>query len=92
MRFHELKTDPSVYQASADGIKPWEIRYNDRDFQKGDLLLLRETVHSGDAMEDGLPLEYTGRQMIVKVDFILHGHPAGYGLDEDWCIMSVSPA
>ena len=90
MKTHELKTDPRMFQASFDGLKPWEIRFDDRGYEVCDHLILRETQHCGEDMKDGMPLVYTGRELVVKVDFILFGHPAGYGLDDGWCIMSVS--
>lgn len=89
MKTHELKTDPEVFQPSVEGVKPWEIRFDDRGYEVGDRLRLRETQYSGDDMKDGKPLIYTGRELIVKVDYVLHGHPA-YGIDDGWCIMSVS--
>ncbi len=90
MKTHELKTDPAVFRASIKGVKPWEIRFDDRGYEVGDRLHLRETQYSGDDMKDGMPLIYTGRELVVQVDYILHGHPAGYGIDDGWCIMSVS--
>jgi len=86
MKKHELKTDKEVFQASWDGRKPFEIRFNDRDFQVGDLLVLRETEYSGEEMKDGKPLIYTGHVKFLRVGYILRG-PC-YGLKDGWVIMS----
>lgn len=42
MRRHELKTWPEFYRAVQDNKKTFELRYNDRNYQVGDELLLRE--------------------------------------------------
>lgn len=39
---HELKIWPQYYQAVANGSKTFEVRKNDRAFQKGDEVVLRE--------------------------------------------------
>jgi hypothetical protein len=87
MPVHELKPDPVVFQAVADGRKKFEIRKNDRNFQVGDELWLKETVYTGEAMLAGYPLEYTGRVLAKTVTYLLQG-PI-YGLAEGWCIMSI---
>lgn len=86
MATHKLKKDPAVFQATIDGIKDYEIRFNDRNFQVGDELHIRETASTGEEMEAGAPLEYTGRMFVRKINGIL----TGYGLKDGWCILNVS--
>ena len=42
MTKHSLKIHPQYYAAVADGSKTFELRKNDRGFQKGDEVALRE--------------------------------------------------
>jgi hypothetical protein len=86
MKTHELKTDPEVFQETFMGNKLWEIRFDDRGYEIGDELWLRETKYSGDAMAFGMPLIYTGRYYHFIVKYILRS-PA-YGIQEGWVIMS----
>lgn len=81
---HELKTDPDVFAAVIEGRKTYEIRFNDRGFAVGDVLILRETEFSGADMRNGKQLFYTGRTTTRIVSHIL----TGYGLTEGWCILS----
>ena len=86
---HELKTDSDMFNAVAVGSKRFEIRKNDRDFKKGENLILRETVYSAEEMAKGEPLEYTGNEINAYVLHILYG-PI-YGLADGRCIMSILP-
>ena len=90
MKTHELKTDPEVFNDVFESCKSFEIRRNDRKFQVGDTLCLRETEFTGEQMRsDALkyPLEYTGRETTREVTYILRG-PI-YGLQDGWVIMSI---
>jgi len=87
MKVHTLKTDSYEFQATYLGIKPWEVRYNDRNFQVGDDLILKETQFSGYEMLRGAPLVYTGREIRGKVLYMLRGDK--YGLLKDFCIMTI---
>lgn len=52
MKVHELKILPEHYQPVLDDLKKAELRKNDRDYQVGDHIVLKE-------WENG---SYTGRQ------------------------------
>lgn len=68
MSVHEFKTDPTVFQQVVDETKTFEIRKNDRGFAEGDYLLLRQTRYFGAQMrEEGKPLEYTGREGVMRL-------------------------
>lgn len=72
---HEIKILPQYYEAVSKGIKQFELRKDDRDYQVGDLVRLREW--------DGK--EYTGSKMIVGIKYVLRDCPE-YGLMEGYCI------
>lgn len=39
---HELKIWPQFYGRVADGSKTFEVRFNDRGYQPGDIVILKE--------------------------------------------------
>jgi hypothetical protein len=85
---HELKTDPDVFQKTWNNKKRFEIRKDDRNYQEGDILFLRETEYTGEQMKVGYPLFYTGFSLKVRVDYKL---PTGsYGLLKGWTVLSVT--
>lgn len=58
---HTLKILPKYYRAIERGKKTFEVRFNDRNFQEGDMLELREWF-SG---------EYSGRYIRAEITYIL---------------------
>ncbi|WP_426976816.1 DUF3850 domain-containing protein [Acinetobacter johnsonii] len=82
---HMLKTDPAVFQDVLDGSKTFEIRFNDRGYQIGDLIVLKETKFTGQQMKSGQPLVYTGREIQKRISYVL----GGYGLQDDWVILGI---
>ena len=58
---HELKTAPVYFNRSWSGEKLFEVRKNDRHFQKGDGIILMEW--------DGE--KYTGYQIIGSITYVL---------------------
>lgn len=90
MAIHELKTDRDVFQLQVDGIKHCEIRRADRDFQVGDLLVLKETEFTGEQMrQNDWPCVYTGRTWEVEVVAMVHGEK--YGILPDHVLLLTKP-
>ena len=63
MATHFLKTINPFFQQLWDGKKTFEIRFNDRNYQIDDVLVLQEYYS-----EERL---FTGREIKVKVPYIL---------------------
>jgi hypothetical protein len=59
---HRLKTWPGYYWAVVSGKKTFEVRKNDRLFNKGDILILQE-YEPGDKA-------YTGQECEVIVTYV----------------------
>ena len=66
MAIHTLKTWPSYFNAVLSGEKTFEIRNNDdRGFQKGDIIVLREYDP-----EKITPKRYSGREIEKKITYV----------------------
>lgn len=48
MPIHRLKTEQQQFLKHLCGLKPYEIRLNDRNYQVGDILILQEYIASLD--------------------------------------------
>ena len=72
MKIHELKIHRGPFAAIVAGVKPWELRRNDRDFTVGDVLKLREWQPSRSPCE---PARYTGRQILCEIVWMMDGGP-----------------
>lgn len=81
-RVHELKCWAGrMFDAVLSGQKPFDVRRDDRGFQPGDLLMLREYEEGDPAREDVLAGSggsgYTGRYCWRQVTYLLDlGAPA----------------
>ncbi|MCC2544905.1 DUF3850 domain-containing protein [Hymenobacter sp. BT175] len=76
-RTHELKTWPACFAAVETGIKPFDVREDDRGFQRGDALLLREYEPDSE--------QYTGRTVVRWISYILTG--GSFGVEPGWCVL-----
>lgn len=76
MNTHSLKTWMPYFQDILDGKKTFEFRNNDRNFEVGDEVVLREYDH-----EKG---EFTGRQLFGTITYLLKG--PDFNLPEGYCV------
>ena len=76
---HELKIIPQHYNDTVCKGKWFEIRKNDRNYQVGDKLILKE-------FENG---EYTGRQIERWIIYIYHGN-GEFGLEKGYCVLGLT--
>ena len=81
-RSHELKTHPTPFLAVCRNEKKAEFRLNDRDFQKGDYLNLREWIPDGGTEGGGY---YTGDSRVRVITHI----QTGYGIPDGYAMLSL---
>lgn len=75
---HDLKLFTKYFQAVVDCQKRSEVRYDDRNYQIGDTVTLRE----GQPGVNGF--EYTGRSVSARISYI-----DDYGLDSGYLNLSL---
>lgn len=64
---HELKIWPQYYARVAEGSKTFEVRNNDRGYQMGDTVTLKEF----DPNETRKPFQYTGKELTFRIGYVL---------------------
>ena len=90
MKEHELKTFPHYWDAVESGEKPFEVRRDDRGFQKGDILvLLRMRKTSAGIWE--VEREFSSHKPIYvlrkKITYILTG--GQFGIEPGYVVMGL---
>lgn len=69
-KIHELKILPEYFEAVKNGKKTFEVRKNDRNFQVGDILILKEWYDE----------KYTSKEIEKEIVYILDSN-SGYVID-----------
>lgn len=92
MAEHDLKCSPEPFAALITGAKTHEFRRDDRGFQVGDVLRLREWDPTprpwrGD-IEDDRARGYTGRELRRRVTYISRG--PDWGIPPGYVVMSLA--
>lgn len=85
---HELKIHPDYFNMIMSGIKNFEVRKDDRHFNVGDELLLKEFIPKGFFKVPQDEEYYTNRILHRRVDYILRG--GQFGIEEGYVVMSIS--
>ncbi|MCP1638851.1 DUF3850 domain-containing protein [Streptococcus gallinaceus] len=79
MKTHILKILPNFFEDIVSGKKTFECQYNDRGYQIGDCLYLKEyDIESN---------QYSGREMLAKISYTLQDF---VGLKENYIILGLS--
>lgn len=73
---HQLKLSSKYFDDVQNGTKTFEVRKNDRGFNVGDILILKEVVEND---------KYTGRTIKVKVTYFF----SLFGLASGYCVLGV---
>lgn len=72
---HGIKCWMEFFEETWQGRKTFELRLNDRDYNVGDVVLLREFDH--------IKRIYTGRIITGTITYLIEG--PRFGLAEGWC-------
>jgi len=81
MKAHVLKIWPIFFDAVARGEKSFEVRKNDRDFQPGDEVTLKEWNPKTE--------EFTGRELNRLIIYVFKG--GSFGVQEGFVVFSMLP-
>ncbi|MBR5948239.1 MAG: DUF3850 domain-containing protein [Clostridia bacterium] len=79
---HHIKINWNYADAVLSGEKPFEIRYNDRGYQKGDTVIFQ-------VIDDlKLSINHPLNETPFTITYLIHG----LGLDKDWCVFGIKKA
>jgi len=81
---HELKIAPPYFQAVLDGKKTFEIRKNDRGYNAGDTVLLREWDGTENGSYRSRDERYTARTFAATI-----GYVTGYEQQPGYVVFSL---
>lgn len=76
---HQLKIHTEYFRDIMLGLKKFEVRKNDRNYQERDILILNEF--------EPITGKYTGNVAVRKVDYILQGVD---GLTPEYAVLQIS--
>ncbi len=85
-RIHELKTAAFAFEAVKSGEKTFEVRRNDRGFQRGDLVVLRRLYPPPD---EHYGIDTSEPSLTFRIGWMLQG--GQFGIEPGFCVFSLDP-
>lgn len=88
---HELKCAPAAFDAIASGEKTFEVRKNDRFFQRGDLVRLLR-LYNAPLVGNFVETDHEGKPKHVlefEIGWMLQG--GQYGIEPGYCVFTLVP-
>ena len=79
MQTHYIKLNQNFAEAIRCGDKTFEIRKNDRGYQKGDRVIFQAVNNEGLTVSDPINRE------VYEISYLLHG----WGLQDGFCVFSI---
>lgn len=79
---HSVKIEPRFYRMVINGLKPYEVRFNDRDYRVGDYLALNEW----DAEKE----EYTHKTALFEIVSVLNSEDFPDGINLGYVVLGLS--
>lgn len=92
MKIHELKILPKYFEEVVKGDKTFELRKNDRGFEKGDILLLKEWDPNKEYFTvDDEKTNYSGKKIVKRISSVLNDIEPSIGLKwlDEFVILSI---
>lgn len=84
---HTLKCLQEYYKDVLSGNKNFEVRFNDRDYKVGQILLLQETTTIPYNTWD--EIAYTGREIYREITYVLSDYPLA--LKAGFVVLGIKP-
>lgn len=81
-RLHDLKTVQPYFDDLALGRKTFDVRFNDRQYQAGDDVILREWDASIDS--------YTGRRLAATIVYVQTADPTLPGIEHPFVVLGLA--
>lgn len=76
---HRLKIEEPYANAVVSGDKNFEVRYDDRGYQKGDIVRFQTVNDKGESVD----------HMINGAEYIITYALHGFGIKEGWCVFGI---
>lgn len=84
---HEIKIYDYYADAVISGEKTFEVRYNDRGYQKGDFVKFK-VMDTTDSVYRSFPLtSHPLHGKVYEITYIL----SGFGVADNWVVFSIRP-
>lgn len=80
-RTHNIKINKEYADSVLNGDKTFEVRYNDRGYQKGDYVIFNVVDKHGEINH-----ELNNKRYVIT--YVL----TGFGLQSDWCVFAIKEA
>lgn len=74
---HTIKCEKVYFDQTLDGKKPFEIRDNDRAYQRDDVVIMKET-------DEDFLTSYTGRKLGARIGFV-----TPFNQKDGWVVFSL---